>query len=73
MNAQYLASTGAALLVDSAAEALAQADRLLRDPQQRAAMRRAALQAARPDAAALIADRIIDASRSLTSLLIARY
>jgi UDP-N-acetylglucosamine:LPS N-acetylglucosamine transferase len=74
MNAQYLAST-AALLVDSAAEALAQADRLLREPQQREIMRRAALQAARPHAAALIADRMIDASRSLTrySLLVANH
>jgi processive 1,2-diacylglycerol beta-glucosyltransferase len=65
MNAQYLASTDAAFLVDSAVETLAQADRLLRDPARRAAMRRAAQQVSRPNAAALIANRIIDASHSL--------
>jgi processive 1,2-diacylglycerol beta-glucosyltransferase len=63
MNAQYLASTGGALLVDSAAEALAQADRLLHEPPRREAMRRAAQQAARPQAAALIADRVISSAR----------
>jgi processive 1,2-diacylglycerol beta-glucosyltransferase len=61
LNAQYLASTGAALLADSAAEALAQADRLLHEPQLREAMRCAAQQAAHPNAAALIADHIISA------------
>jgi processive 1,2-diacylglycerol beta-glucosyltransferase len=59
-NADYLAATGAALLAGSAAEAIAQADRLLREPQQREAMRRAARRAARPNAAALIADRVIN-------------
>ena len=59
LNAQYLASTGAALLVDSATAGVAQADRLLHEPQLREIMRCAALQAARPDAAALIADRMI--------------
>lgn len=63
MNAAYFASTGAALLVDSAAGALAQADRLLRDPIARATMRRSALQAARPDAAALIADLTLHAAQ----------
>lgn len=74
-NAEYLASTGAALLVDSAAEGLAQADRLLREPQRRALMREAALHAARPNAAALIADRIVNSARSLTrySLLMAEH
>jgi processive 1,2-diacylglycerol beta-glucosyltransferase len=66
MNAQYLASTGAALLSDSAAGALAQADRLLHDPQQREIMRRAARRASRPSAAALIADRAIDIARLFT-------
>jgi processive 1,2-diacylglycerol beta-glucosyltransferase len=60
MNALYLASAGAALLVDSAAEAVAQADRLLGEPQEREAMRRAALRAARSNAASLIADRAIN-------------
>ena len=63
MNAQYLASTGAALLVATADEGVAQADRLLHDPQQREIMHRAAQQAARPQAAALIAERVIDATR----------
>jgi UDP-N-acetylglucosamine:LPS N-acetylglucosamine transferase len=66
LNAQYLASTGAALLVDSAAEALAQADRLLRQPRLCSAMRDAALQAARPDAATRIADRVIHTACSAT-------
>jgi processive 1,2-diacylglycerol beta-glucosyltransferase len=64
-NAQYLAATGAALLVDSAAGAIAQADRLLHDPQQCTLMRDAARLAARPNAASLIADRIM-ATISLT-------
>ncbi len=63
MNAQYLASTNAALLVDSAVEALTQADRLLRNPSRRAAMRRAAQQTARPHAAILIADRVMSLAR----------
>jgi processive 1,2-diacylglycerol beta-glucosyltransferase len=62
MNAQYLASTGAALVVDSATEALTQANRLLREPQQREIMRCAALRAARPQAAALVADHVVDAA-----------
>ncbi len=66
MNAHYLASTGAALWVDTAAEALIQADRVLHELQVREAMQRAAHRAARPNAASLIADRVIDASRSLT-------
>ncbi len=66
LNAQYLASTGGALLVDSAAEAVAQADRLLHEPQQRAIMRDAALRASQPDAAALIADRAVDSARLFT-------
>ena len=64
LNAQYLASTGAALLASSAADGVAQADRLLREPTLRAAMRRAALRAARPYAASLIADRIVVTERS---------
>ncbi len=63
LNAQYLASTGGALLADSAAEAVAQADRLLREPQMRETMRYAARQAARPFAADHIADRIVDIAR----------
>jgi processive 1,2-diacylglycerol beta-glucosyltransferase len=63
MNAQYLASTGAALLVDSAAEALAEADRLLHEPRRREAMRHAAQRAARPQAAAFIADRVTSGAR----------
>jgi processive 1,2-diacylglycerol beta-glucosyltransferase len=59
-NAQYLATTGAALLAESAAESLAQADRLLHEPQKREAMRHAALRAARPNAAVLIADRVVN-------------
>jgi processive 1,2-diacylglycerol beta-glucosyltransferase len=66
MNAQYLASTGGALLADSAAEAVAQADRLLCEPQTREAMRRAALCAARPHAASLVVDRVIELSGALT-------
>jgi processive 1,2-diacylglycerol beta-glucosyltransferase len=62
MNARYLASTSAALLAESAAEAVAQADRLLHDPQQGAIMRRAARRAARPNAAALIAERVSNRS-----------
>jgi processive 1,2-diacylglycerol beta-glucosyltransferase len=65
MNAQYLAFTGAALVVDSAAEALAHANRLLHEPQQREAMRNAAWQAARPNAASLIAKHVIDLPGSL--------
>ena len=61
-NAQYLAVTGAALLAESAAGAVVQADRLLYDPQQRVLMRDAARHAARPNAAALIADRVINAA-----------
>ena len=57
-NADYFASTGAALLVDSAAAAVAQADRLLRDPIGRAAMQHAARQVARPQAAQHIVDLI---------------
>jgi len=62
MNAQYLASTGAALLVDSASAGVAQADRLLHDPRARDCLHRAALQAARPQAAALITDLVLDAT-----------
>jgi processive 1,2-diacylglycerol beta-glucosyltransferase len=62
MNAQYLTSTGAARMADSAAEALAQAERLLRDPQQRASMRDAARQAARPTATDLIAEQVLQAA-----------
>jgi processive 1,2-diacylglycerol beta-glucosyltransferase len=74
-NAEYLASTGAALLVDSAAEALAQADRLLHEPQSREALRGQARQAARPHAAALIAEHVIATSRSFTrhSLLVTNH
>jgi len=64
LNAQYLASTGAARLASSAAEGVAQADRLLHEPPLRAAMRRAALRAARPNAASLIADRIVVTARA---------
>jgi processive 1,2-diacylglycerol beta-glucosyltransferase len=60
LNAQYLASTGAALLVAAADEGIVQADRLLHDPQARESMRCAALHAARPHAAALITDRILN-------------
>jgi processive 1,2-diacylglycerol beta-glucosyltransferase len=63
-NADYLASTGAALLASSAADAVARVDQLLQDPARRAAMRRAALRAARPTAASLIAERIADLARS---------
>jgi processive 1,2-diacylglycerol beta-glucosyltransferase len=75
LNAQYLASTGAALLAASAAEGVAQADRLLHEPPLRAAMRRAALRAARPYAASLIADRIVVTVRSPArySLLVADH
>jgi processive 1,2-diacylglycerol beta-glucosyltransferase len=66
LNAQYLASTGAALLVNSADDGVAQADRLLRDPQARELMREAALQAAHPRAAAAIAERIINGPPALT-------
>jgi processive 1,2-diacylglycerol beta-glucosyltransferase len=74
-NADYLAATGAALLADSAAGAVAQTDRVLRDLHLRDAMRRAARQAARPNAAALIADRIVSSARSFTrySLLVADH
>jgi processive 1,2-diacylglycerol beta-glucosyltransferase len=61
-NAHYLAATGAALLAESAAESLAQADRLLHQPPEREAMRRAALRAARPNAAALVAERAMSAA-----------
>jgi processive 1,2-diacylglycerol beta-glucosyltransferase len=59
-NAHYLATTSAALLVESAAESLAQADRLLHQPLERAVMRQAALRAARPQAASAIADRVVN-------------
>jgi len=62
MNAQYLASTGAALLVDSASAGVAQADRLLHDLRARDNLHRAALQAARPQAAALITELVLDAT-----------
>jgi processive 1,2-diacylglycerol beta-glucosyltransferase len=75
LNAQYLASTGAALLVTTADEGVAQAGRLLREPPLRDIMHHAALQAARPDAAALIANRVIHAARSNTcySLLVTNH
>ncbi len=63
-NADYLASTGAALLVDSAAEAVGRADQLLHEPVSCAAMRHAAVRVARPNAASLIADHIVVAVRS---------
>jgi processive 1,2-diacylglycerol beta-glucosyltransferase len=63
-NADYLASTGAALLAASAADAVAWADQLLQEPARRAAMRHAALRAARPNAASLIAERIAVMARS---------
>jgi processive 1,2-diacylglycerol beta-glucosyltransferase len=66
MNARYLASTGAALLADSAAGAVARADRLLRDPQMREAMYRAAFRAARPNAAFLVTERVINLPGALT-------
>ncbi len=74
-NAEYLASTGAALLADSAAEALAQADQLLHDPAQRKILRQAGLRAACPNAAALIAEHVIHTARSLTrySLLVTHH
>jgi processive 1,2-diacylglycerol beta-glucosyltransferase len=59
-NAQYLAATGAALLTESAAGAVAQTDRVLRDAHLREAMRRAARQAARPNAASLIANYVVN-------------
>jgi processive 1,2-diacylglycerol beta-glucosyltransferase len=62
LNAQYLESTGAALLVATAGEGVAEADRLLHQPQTREAMHCAALYAARPDAATLIADRILNSA-----------
>lgn len=65
-NAEHLAATGAALLVDSAAEALAQADRLLHDPVWRNRLRQAGLRAARPNAANLVADRVIHTARLFT-------
>lgn len=64
LNAEYFASTGAARLVDAADEGVAQAERLLRDPIERAAMRRAAQQAARPQAAADIAAIVLDLAYS---------
>ncbi len=75
LNAQYLASTGAALLVEAADEGVAQADRLLHDPQACGSMSCAARQAARPHAAALIADGIINLWSSLTryALLVTDY
>jgi processive 1,2-diacylglycerol beta-glucosyltransferase len=66
LNAHYLASTGAAILANSAAEALTQADRLLHDPQQHAVMRNAARQAAHPRAASLIVEHIVNIARSVT-------
>jgi processive 1,2-diacylglycerol beta-glucosyltransferase len=63
LNADYLASTGAARLVDTAPEAIDQADRLLREPSLREALQHAARQAARPNAATLVADHIINTAR----------
>ncbi len=63
-NADYFASTGAALRVDAAAEAVAQAERLLRDPIEREVMRQAGWHAARPLAARRIADLIWHAARA---------
>jgi processive 1,2-diacylglycerol beta-glucosyltransferase len=75
MNAQYLASTGAALLVATADEGVAQADRLLQDPQARDRLRCAALHAARPEAAMHSAEHIISMTHSLThySLRVANH
>jgi processive 1,2-diacylglycerol beta-glucosyltransferase len=73
-NARYLATTGAALLADSAAGAVVQADRLLYEPQTRALMRNAALRAARPNAAAFVVDRVINlASVTHYSLLVTNH
>ncbi len=66
LNAEYFASTGAARLVDSAAVAVALADRLLHDPIAREALRCSALRAARPGAAAQIVDLTLNAARAVT-------
>ena len=66
LNAAYFASTGAALLVESAAEAVAQADRLLHDPIERRNMRQAARQAARPTAASQISELVLAATQIVT-------
>jgi processive 1,2-diacylglycerol beta-glucosyltransferase len=73
-NAHYLAATGAALLAESATESLAQADRLLHQPQERAMMRDAARRAARPAAASVIAARVLDtAPLTRYSLLVTNH
>ncbi len=63
-NADYFASTGAALCVASAAEAVAQASQLLGDPIVRETMRRAAQRAARPLATQHIIDLVWRASHA---------
>ncbi len=59
LNAHYFASTGAAVLVESADEAVEQASELLADHARHDRMRQAALQAARPNAAEEVAEQVL--------------
>ncbi len=66
LNAAYFASTGAAVIAPSTDQALSQAQHLLSNPLQRQAMILAAQQAARPHAAADVADIALSLTRPVT-------
>lgn len=66
VNAAYFASTGAAVIAPSADRAVAEARRILSDPDQRHAMIAAAQRAARPNAASEVAQLALNAIRPQT-------
>lgn len=63
LNANYFASTGAARLVASPDEAVKLASHILADPIEQQAMRQAAQQAAKPNAADDVAQIVLQATR----------
>ncbi len=66
VNAAYFASTGAAVIAPSADRAVAEARRILSDPDQRHAMIVAAQRAAKPDAAKHVANIALAVVQSVT-------
>lgn len=66
LNAAYFASTGAAVIVPSADRAVAEARRILSDPDQRLTMIAAAQRAAKPWAAADVARLALSVAQSIT-------
>lgn len=73
MNANYFASTGAALLADSSDEAIQRAIELLGDGAQRERMMQAAIQAARPNAAEEIAEYVERGAHAVNASRIAPH